>query len=157
MSTETKRGTYCNRQQECIPLGCVPPAHTVSHSICHTHPPAMHAPLFNTCPLPCIPHPHHACHLPHTPPMHAPLPHMASHHTCPPVTRPPCHASPPLPRMSPLPCMHLPPPHCGQNSWQTLLKIFPCSNFVAGGNKIRKQESIPIGCVPPTPPPCVLQ
>ena len=25
--------------------------------------------------------------------------------------------------------------NCGQNSWHTLLKILPCPNFVAGGNK----------------------
>ena len=28
----------------------------------------------------------------------------------------------------------IPPPHCEQNSWHTLLKILPCRNFVAGGN-----------------------
>ena len=32
-----------------------------------------------------------------------------------------------LPRYSPSPC--------GQIPWHTLLKILPCSNFVAGGNK----------------------
>ena len=59
----------------------------------------------------------------------------------------PCNAHP-LPCMHPVPCTHpcnaqplpcMPPchahtPHCGQNSWHTLLKILPCPNFVAGGN-----------------------
>ena len=118
---------------------------TVSRSICHARPPC------NTCPpLPCIPHTTHApCHAhpppcmpptmhtppaihgppPHTPPtmhaflpcmtptMHAPLPHKSLHHACPPAM----HA-PPLPHTHTLPCM----PHCGQNSWHTLLRILPC-------------------------------
>ena len=128
-------------KQACIPVECVPPAHwpylvvSAKHAPCHTCPPATHAPPATHTPLPCM-LPCHACPLPHMPPL------------------PTMHASPlcmPLPRMSqlPLPCMppphtppamhapprlHMPPP-CGQNSWHTLLKILPCPNFVAGGNK----------------------
>ena len=67
--------TFYSIKQECIPVGCVPPAHwpylvvSAMHAPCHTCPPAMHAPL-----LPCMPPPHHACPLPRMPPaMHAPL------------------------------------------------------------------------------------
>ena len=94
---------------------CPPPA---MHAPCHacppaTHvPPAMHTPC-HTCP-PCHACPHHAWPpAMHTPFLACPLPHM-----------PPCHACPPA--------MHA-LPHCGQNSWHTLLKILPCPNFVAGG------------------------
>ena len=92
------------QRQECIPVGCVPPAaiaiFPATHTPCHTCSPAMHAP-HHTCPLPCMP-------LPCTPPaMHMPPP-------CMPI---------------PLPCM---PPHCGQNSWHTLVKTLPCRNFGAG-------------------------
>ena len=31
-----------------------------------------------------------------------------------------------------------PPPPRGQNSWHMLLKILPCPNFVAGGNKLSR-------------------
>ena len=84
---------------------------TISHSICHVHPPATR-PSCHTCP-PTMNAPHHACPLPHTPPtMHAPPPCMPLCHAHPaPTTHaPPCHGRPP----------------CGQNSWQTLLKILPC-------------------------------
>ena len=30
--------------------------------------------------------------------------------------------------------------NCGQNSWHTLLKILPCHNFVAGGNKPKLKD-----------------
>ena len=81
----------------------------VSRSICKACPPhhrCPHAPC-RACPPPCTPHP--ATHAPH--------------HTCPlPCTLPP---------ITPLPCTPTP---CGQNSWHTLLlKILPCTNFVAGG------------------------
>ena len=108
------------------PLPCMPPPHMPP---CHACPPAMHTPC-HACPPPCTP-----CHvplLPHTPPMHAPLGmHVPTTHTTP-ATHAPlphipcCHAHPPA--------MHA-PPHCGQNSWHTLLKILPCPNFVAGGKK----------------------
>ena len=114
---------------------------TVSRSICHTCPPAMPP----ASPLPCTPPamhaPYHAC-----PPSHA-----HPHHACPPATHaptmhtpchthyhPPPHMPPPQPHMPPLP--HMPPtamhtPPRGQNSWHTRLKILPCPNIVAGGNK----------------------
>ena len=123
---------------------------TVSRSICHACPPAMHTPQ------PCMP-PGHACpsaiHAPEA--MHTPC------HACPPATHTPGHACPPtmhaspavhapLPCTSPAmrtPCWHTPshahpcrhacplPPPCGQNSWHTLLKILPCPNSFAGCNK----------------------
>ena len=108
-----------SKEQECIPVGCVPPAamavSPATHVPCHAclpakHvPPAMHAPLL--CTPPCHTPPYHA----HPPAMHAPLPHMPPGHAC------------------PLPCM--PPPPCRQNSWHTLVKALPCRNFVAGGKK----------------------
>ena len=59
-----------NQQQECFPVGCVPPA---SVAIFPVHmPPPMHVPAM------------------HTPAMHAPC------HTCPLAMHVPCHA-PPLP------------------------------------------------------------
>ena len=89
-------------KQECIPVGCIPPAHW---------PYAMHAPLPHmppyhacapcyTCPPATHKHPWHAHLLPYMPPaMHALLP----------CTPPAIHA--PLPHISPLPCMPpLPPP-----------------------------------------------
>ena len=81
---------------------------TVARSICHAGPPAMHAPC-HAHPLPCMP-----------PSMHAPPAMHAPHHT---------HTT--LATHAPLPCL----PPCGQNSWHMLLKIIPCPNFVAGGNK----------------------
>ena len=83
---------------------------TISHSICHAHP-------HHARPLPCM-HPP-----PCTPPgMHAPLPHMPPMH-------PPPHTPPP-PCMPPLP--HMFPPV--DRILDTLLKILPCPNSVAGGN-----------------------
>ena len=35
-----------------------------------------------------------------------------------------------------------PPPPCEQNSWHTFLKILPCPNFVAGGNKYLNKKII---------------
>ena len=100
---------------------------TVSCSICCS----MHAPC-------------HAC----PPAMHAPLPRMPPCHACPPAmhvslaTHTPCHACSTA-MYAPLPHTHPPPCHawspCGQNSWHTLLKILPCPNFVAGGNKVPSQ------------------
>ena len=87
-----------NSLQECIPVGCVPPAviavFPAKYAPCHAHIPATHAPC-------------HAFPLPHMPPMHTPL----HHHTCPlPCMPPPCHISPhhacPLPHMTP--DMHAP-------------------------------------------------
>ena len=78
---------------------------TISCSICHAHPPAMHAP-FHAChppathaPLPCT-SPCHAWCPCHTHPCHACPP--ATH--APPATYAPCHTHPP-PCMPPLPCM----------------------------------------------------
>ena len=97
-------------KQECIPVGCVAP----THSICHARPPAKHAPYHVH--LPCHAHtPCHACHppamhatpLPCMPPMHAPLPCMPPFHACPLPCMPPCHACPPATH-SPPPCTPLP-------------------------------------------------
>ena len=75
---------------------------------CVSHPPAMDAP-------PCM------LTLPRTPPiMRAFLPYRSPCHTCPPRT-----------------CTH-PPRPCMPALWtesQTPVKISPCPNFVAGGNK----------------------
>ena len=76
--------------QECIPVGCVPPAHwpyliaSAPPQTCHVCSPTCHAcpPATRTSPLP------------HPPPstMHAqPLPYTLPCHAC-----PPCHAHPPL-------------------------------------------------------------
>ena len=66
---------------------------TISRSICHARPPAMHAPLRQMPPLPCMP-PHHTC----PPAMRAPSrqAHALPLHTCPPATHAPflwTHAS----------------------------------------------------------------
>ena len=94
-------------QQECIPVGCVPPAHWPYAT---RMAPAMHAP-------------HHACHPCHT---HS----SAMYSLCHAHPRA-MHAPPATP-----PAMHAPyhaPPR-GQNSWHTLLKILPCPDFLAGSN-----------------------
>ena len=83
----TNRAKSCNsnskmpnntKQQECIPVGCVPPAaiaiFPTTHAPHHarpphnTYPPATHAPC-------------HAC----PPTTHTPLPHMPPRHACPPA------------------------------------------------------------------------
>ena len=107
-------------KHECIPVGCIPPAHwlhlvVVGRGVCATHillpctlpfmPPAMHTPL------PCMP-----------PATHAPLP-----------CTPPCHACPH--HAGPLPCMS----HHGQNSWYMLLKTLPSRNLVVGGKNCVKE------------------
>ena len=100
---------------------------TVSHSICHACPPAMHVPqpcmppshtcpLSHACSLPCMPPathaPHHAC----PPAMHTPLPQMPPRFTWPPASHTPSgHAcplpcTPPRPWHGPLPRTP-PPPH----------------------------------------------
>ena len=84
------------KQQECIPVGSVPPAHwpylviSATYAPCHacpppcTLPPAMHSPML--CMPPCQACPCHA-----RPPCHAPpLPYM-----------PPCHTHPPPPWRTP--------------------------------------------------------
>ena len=102
------RTAFTDKQQECIPVGCVPsaavPISLAMHAPCHTHRPAMHAPL------------------PHMPPAtHAPC------HVC-----PPCHASP-LTCMSPTHApYHACPPPPGQNSWHTLVKTLPLRNNCCG-------------------------
>ena len=107
-------------KQECIPVGCVPPAHwpylivsvgrggehacpathdpchTSTHAPCHVCPPATHAPLSCMHPpamhasLPCT----HPCHA-HPPAMHTPLPHM-------PPAMPPAMHAPPVDRQTPV-------------------------------------------------------
>ena len=121
-------------QQECIPVGCIPPtAVAVSPAM---HPTLMHAP--SPCyahPMPYMPHAMHApmpC-MPHA--MHAPMPSMPPFHACPmpcmppamhaslPCTPPamhtPCHACPTLP------CM----PPCGQTD---TCENITFTNFVCG-------------------------
>ena len=93
---------------ECIPVGCVPPAHwpylvVSARGVCHTHTLAMHAPTPDHAPpamhapLPCMP-PRHVHPLPCTP-----LWHACPHHACPLPCTPPCQAHP-LP-CTPPPCM----------------------------------------------------
>ena len=97
---------------ECIPVGCVPPAHwqCLIVSVTHTTTPAMHAPTM-----------HAPCHA-HAPTMHA----SPAMHTPRPCMPPPAtHTL----------LLHMPHPH-GENSWHTLLKILPCPHFVAGGKNL---------------------
>ena len=107
------------KKQECIPVGCVPPAHWSAVSrrggVCipctspfhqthtpfchacplhHTHPFTTHAPLCHTCPpLPCTPPTMHA---PLSPCMHP----LGMHAPCQPCMPPTMH--------TPLPTMHAP-------------------------------------------------
>ena len=121
-------------EQECIPVGCVPPTHLpyLRISSYPTHAPlgaAMHTPQSNhTCPPwsnHTPPGSNHACPPPQSnhacPPgatMHAPQ----SNHACFPPEQP----------RTPQATMHAPLwTECGQ----TLLKILPCPNFIAGGKK----------------------
>ena len=99
--------------QECIPVGCVPPAHwpylvvSAMHAPLQCMPPALHAP-HHACP-PAMYAPHHACPLPCMPPAtHTPCHASIPCHPWPPPPTPPCHACP-LPHMPP-PAMHAPLP-----------------------------------------------
>ena len=104
-----KKENKNQKNQECIPVGCVPSAAVaVSPATYAPLPPAMHTSLCHGCPLlpcmlpsPCMPPP-----LPCMPPLchaHPPLPCMPPHpftthalplhHTC---TSPLCHARPPF-------------------------------------------------------------
>ena len=67
-------------KQECIPVGCIPPAHW-PYLVVST----MHTPLRCMPPLPCMPPHHHAC----PSAMHAP-----PHHACPPPHIPPTTQAP---------------------------------------------------------------
>ena len=105
---------YHFAKQECIPVGCVPPAHwphlvvSGTQVPCHTWPPAIHAP--------CYAWPHYAC----PPAIHNPC------HACPPPCMPPDTHTPAMP----LPCMppcHNPP--CGQTD---TCKNITFANFVCG-------------------------
>ena len=107
-------------EQECIPVGCVPSAHwpylvvsAVWHA-CHAHP------------LPCTPPATHA-----HPTMHAPSPCMS------PTTHARWHADPNAMQTPPASTPHLPRMPPPWTEWQTPVKILPCRNFVAGGNKIK--------------------
>ena len=127
---------YINNGQECIPVGCVPPAQCLAISrtahppFCHACPPlpcmppfTMHAPLCHACPpSPCMhPRSNHTC-----PPQEQPRMPPQSNHACPPWEQPhtplsgatthaPCprsnHAHPPPPEQpcTPLGCNHAPP------------------------------------------------
>ena len=103
-------------KQECIPVGCILPAHwlylivSAMQAPCHAQPlphmppPATHAPLpicpptmhapCHACPT-CMP-PCHACPLPCMPPLpNTPLWHVPPCHACPLAMHAPCHACPP--------------------------------------------------------------
>ena len=76
------------KKQECIPVGCVPPAHwpyavavVSARGVRGMHAPMPHMPPTTHAPLPCTPPVTHA-------PRHTP------HHA-----RPPCHACPPVDRI----------------------------------------------------------
>ena len=76
---------YIYAKQECIPVGCIPPAHwlyliaSAMHTPCHAHPsPRMHT-------MPCMA-PCHAC----SPATHTPC------HICPPATHAPLQCTSPL-------------------------------------------------------------
>ena len=126
---QTCKQKCLHRVQECIPVGCVPPAHwpTISHSVgggdvwhacpLPCMPPAMHSPLLHMPPLPCTPH-WHAQPMPcMSPATHTPLPCM-----------PPYHTHTPLPRTPPPPCM---PPLWTE--WLTdMCKNITFANFVCG-------------------------
>ena len=109
-----------NLGQECIPVGCVPPAHWPNFIVSAqggVHAPTMHTPSSMHAPT-AMHSPCHVC----TPAMHVPLPCMppamdalAMHapcHGCPPPCTPhhththPCHACPTM--HAPPPCMHTP-------------------------------------------------
>ena len=121
--------TYFSRfKQECIPVGCVPPAHwpylvvsamhtplpcmtpsPAMHTSHHTCPPVMHAPpTMHTCLLPHMPPPHT-----HPLPCMPPMMHAPPCHTCPPVMHTPSAMHTPLPAMytplltAPDRCYHL--------------------------------------------------
>ena len=69
------------KEQECIPVGCVPPAaiavSPATHAPCHACSPATYSPPTMHAPLPCM-SPCHACPLPWMPPCDSlPLPHMS--------------------------------------------------------------------------------
>ena len=132
-------------KQECIPVGCIPPAHWpyLRISSYPTHaPPNNHAHPWATM------HPPGATmHAPWEQPCMPPLeqPRMPARATMHPPGEQPCMPSWEQPCMPPK-CNHAPPRatmHAPQATthtplWtecgHTLLKILPCPNFVAGGN-----------------------
>ena len=75
--------------QECIPVGCVPPAHWPYLIVCHAHPPPSRMPPLQPCTPP----------QPHTPPQPCmpPCNHAHPHNH----THPHNHACPPQPCMPP--------------------------------------------------------
>ena len=105
------------QKQECIPVGCVPPAHwlylilSAGECMHATHAPLPHMPTLphchtcphHACPLPCMP-PCHACHPPHTP---FPATHA-------PATQDPSTMHVPLP--------HIPPPWTDRHLWKHNLR-----------------------------------
>ena len=115
-----------NNQQECIPVGCVLPAHLVV-SATHAHilprmPPAMHTP-HDACP----PTTHAPCHA--WPPCHSCLP---------------CHACPPLPHTHP--AMHAPRCHACPPWTETLTHAtqnitLPQTSFAGGKNPMCDLDS----------------
>ena len=111
-------------KQECIPVGCIPPAHwphlVVSWSMLNKNDSSR---MHTTCSLTasrsicwgCVHAPWHPCPLPSMPPCHPCLPAMhAPCHACPLPCMPPamhaypCHVCPPLPCTPP--AMRAPPP-----------------------------------------------
>ena len=146
-------------KQECIPVGCVPPAAVAvspaMYAPCHACPPATHVPFamhtFLPCmfPSPCMP-PFHQTHpsLPHMPPftMHAPpLPCMPPFTMYPPFTMhaPLCHTCPLTTQAPSLPHMPLSP--CMPLLWTEWLtdrcKTLSSANSFAGSNNEWNQPS----------------
>ena len=130
----SKRHTFS--WQECIPVGCVPPAGV---AVCwggclpqcmlgYTPGPGPGEPPPLGCGPGDPPHPPR----PHNFPLARPLPQLPSRRSwvglgleTPPPARP----------LNPPWGVGPPPPPPEQNSWHTLLKILPCPNFVAGSKK----------------------
>ena len=133
---QTCKQKCLHRVQECIPVGCVPPAHwpTISHSVGGGGMCGMHAPC-HACPLPHMPPAMHSSPVTYapSPAMHTPLACTAPAMHVPCHTHPPCHACPPtthtpLPRTPPPPCM---PPLWTE--WLTdMCKNITFANFVCG-------------------------
>ena len=129
-------------KQECIPVGCVPPAHwpTVSRGIrpggggracrtcpsSHAHPPAMHTPQ------PCT-HPSHAC----PPTTHAPLAMHTPWHAHLPATHAPPAIHTPLAMHAPghapsQSCTPPPPPAVDRILDTRFWKYYLAPNFACG-------------------------
>ena len=155
--------------QECIPVGCVPPAHwpylVVSYPCNHAHPPTTHAllqPCMPPCNHACPPATTHAPLQPHMPPLQPRMPLATTHahnHACPPATmhtpQQPC-TPPQQPHMPPA-TMHTPPPATIHTPWQPCTPLWteflthasenitlPQTSFAGGNNEssVNKRRSL---------------